>query len=198
MSYYLIEDTTLVSIGDAIREKTGRTDAMLPSEMATAIRSISSTGGGSTEETPLNFLSQQVHVDTTTQGGFVTLLSGNSFISENYNNTNLFIALMPKELDEVDANTYSMSYQWMTMFAGNKTMTMNAEDTWYGMGIYLMLGKGSAFPSTLEIPYPLNDTSNTNYSYLNATAEGNIRVYVCNYDVLASGDYFLIAGLLPS
>lgn len=198
MSFYLIEDTTLVNIGDAIREKTGRTDAMLPSEMATAIRSISSTGGGSTEETPLNFLSQQVHVDTTTQGGFVTLLSGNSFISENYNNTNLFIALTPKTLDEVDANAYSMSYQWTTMFAGNRAMTVNSDDTWYGMGIYLMLGKGSSFPSTLEIPYSLNDTSNTNYSYLNATAEGNIRVYICNYDVLASGDYLLIAGLLPN
>lgn len=198
MTYYLIEDATLTDIGDAIREKTGRTNTMSPSAMASAIRSISNTSdsGGSTEETAVNFLSQQIHIDTITQGAFVTLLSGNSFVAENYNNSNLFVLLTPISLDELDGNNYPSSYQWTTMFAGNKPMTTNVDDIWYGAGIYLMLGKGYAYPSTLQIPYSLNDSSNTNYSYLNVTADGDVRVYICSYDVLASGDYTLTAGLL--
>ena len=104
--------------------------------------------------------------------------------------------MIANNLDEVDSNTYSNCYQWTTMFASNKVMTINTDDIWYGIGIYLMLGKSYAYPSTLQIPYSLNDTSNTNYSYLNVTSNGDIKVYICNYDVLASGDYTIVAGLL--
>ena len=45
MSKYAIEDSTLIAIGDAIRSKTGTTNTMSPSEMATAIGTIE--GGGS-------------------------------------------------------------------------------------------------------------------------------------------------------
>lgn len=45
MSKYVIEDTTLSSIADAIRAKTGKEDAMTPEQMPTEIASI--TGGGS-------------------------------------------------------------------------------------------------------------------------------------------------------
>lgn len=44
MSKYVIDNETLVSIGDAIREKAGTTDAMTPAEMVTAIAAIT-TGG---------------------------------------------------------------------------------------------------------------------------------------------------------
>ena len=194
MAHYLIDGSTLTDIGNAVREKTGRTNTMSPSEMASAIRSISGSSDSTTSE-PIKYISEQVHVSSTSQNNFVTLLSGNSFIAENYNNTNLFVVLTANKLDEVDTNTYSTCYQWVTMFAGNKTMTVNSDDIWYGMGIYLMLGKGYSYPSTLEIPYSLNNASNTNYSYLNTTANGDIRVYICNYDVLVSGDYTVVAGL---
>lgn len=46
MSLVTIEDTTLTSIANAIREKNGTTDAYKPSEMPTAISNIE-TGGGS-------------------------------------------------------------------------------------------------------------------------------------------------------
>lgn len=47
MAKYLIEETTLIAIGDAIRSKTGDTVKMTPTEMVTAISTIE--GGGSGE-----------------------------------------------------------------------------------------------------------------------------------------------------
>ena len=47
MAEYLIQDTTLDAIADAINAKTGGSSAMTPAEMVTAIGSIS--GGGEPE-----------------------------------------------------------------------------------------------------------------------------------------------------
>ena len=46
MADYLIQDTTLDDIADAINAKTGGSSAMTPAQMVTAIGSISSGGGG--------------------------------------------------------------------------------------------------------------------------------------------------------
>lgn len=46
MAEYLIQDTTLDAIADAINAKTGGSSAMTPTEMVTAIGSISGGGGG--------------------------------------------------------------------------------------------------------------------------------------------------------
>lgn len=40
MAQYLISETTLTNIANAVREETGRTDKMTPSAMATAIRNM--------------------------------------------------------------------------------------------------------------------------------------------------------------
>ena len=192
MAYQLIQEESLQNIGNAIRSKTGTTEKLSPAQMATAILSISSSGGVTDS---VNFISEQVHVDAATQGDFVTLLSGNSFVVNNYNANNLFVIITPDNLDAVDTNQYT-GYQWTCMFSGNENRSGTEDDIWYGMGIYLMLGKEYSYPSTLEIPYSLNDTANTNYSYLNATADGDIRVYICSYDVIASGDYTVSVGLL--
>ena len=45
MAKLFIEDTSLIAIGDAIREKTGGTATMSPAEMVTAIENIVATGG---------------------------------------------------------------------------------------------------------------------------------------------------------
>lgn len=50
MNKVLINDTTLFAIGDAIREKNGSTDTYKPSEMPTAILSITTGGGDTTIE----------------------------------------------------------------------------------------------------------------------------------------------------
>lgn len=46
MSKYVIENTTLTAIGDAIRDKAGTTELIKVSELPTAIANIP-TGGGS-------------------------------------------------------------------------------------------------------------------------------------------------------
>lgn len=46
MSEYLIQDTTLTGIADAIREKTGGTDPVAVSDMAAQIDGIQAGGGG--------------------------------------------------------------------------------------------------------------------------------------------------------
>ena len=46
MAEYLIQKTTLTSIADAIREKTGTTGTIKPTEMASKIGEISVGGGG--------------------------------------------------------------------------------------------------------------------------------------------------------
>ena len=50
MANYVIQDTTLTNIANAIREKSGSEDAYKPTEMAAAISAIT-TGGGSSEIT---------------------------------------------------------------------------------------------------------------------------------------------------
>lgn len=50
MADYLIKDTTLTNIADAIRAKKSSTDTYTPAEMATAIASIETGGGELTEE----------------------------------------------------------------------------------------------------------------------------------------------------
>lgn len=50
MAEYLIQDTTLTEIADAIRAKTGKTDAIPTTDMASEIAGIQTgTGGGSVE-----------------------------------------------------------------------------------------------------------------------------------------------------
>ena len=44
MGKYLIEDTTLTAIADAIRSKTGKTDLIKPSQWAGELDNIKSSG----------------------------------------------------------------------------------------------------------------------------------------------------------
>lgn len=194
MAEYLIQDTTLQSMADAIRSKNNSSATMTPDQMITAIQALPVGNSGSS--TSNNFTSIQAHIDAHTTGAFVTLVSNNEFIQNNYNNSNLFIIITPNNVDAIDGSAYSSTYCWTCMFAGNKNMTTSTENIWYGMGIYMMLGKGVSYPSTLEISHSLNDTSSTNYSYINASSNGDIRVYICSYDVIASGDYTVTFGLL--
>ena len=194
MAEYLIQDTTLQSMADAIRSKNNSSATMTPDQMITAIQTLPVGNSGSS--TSNNFTSIQAHIDAHTTGAFVTLVSNNEFIQNNYNNSNLFIIITPNNVDAIDGSAYSSAYCWTCMFAGNKNMSTSTDNIWYGMGIYMMLGKGQSYPSTLEISYSLNDTSSTNYSYINANSNGDIRVYICSYDVIASGDYTVTFGLL--
>ena len=52
MSKYVIDDSTLSAIGDAVREKDGTTDKILVSDLATRILAIEGGGTGEGYEPP--------------------------------------------------------------------------------------------------------------------------------------------------
>ena len=87
MADYLIQDTTLDAIADAINAKTGGSSAMTPAQMVTAIGTIAGGGG----------LQYETGTLTTT---------GNKFsISHNLNTTKVMFFIVP-----INGNTYTASY----------------------------------------------------------------------------------------
>lgn len=52
MAHYIIQDTTLTNIADAIREKNGTEDTYKPGDMAAAIEAIEGSSGGSVASYP--------------------------------------------------------------------------------------------------------------------------------------------------
>ena len=75
MAEYLIQDTTLINIADAVRAKTGKTETILISDMASEIASIPSGGasgnlnfaivGGTTQ--PVNPVENTIWINTNTE-----------------------------------------------------------------------------------------------------------------------------------
>lgn len=118
MAQYLIQDTTLQNMANAIRSKNNSSVVMTPNQMIVTIQALSvGNNGSSAPEAINNFASIQVHVDAHTTGAFVTLVSNNEFIQNNYNNPNLFIIITPDNVDAIDGSAYSSAYCWTCMFA---------------------------------------------------------------------------------
>ena len=67
MSEYLIQDTTLTAIADAIREKTGGTDQMTPEQMALEISAITTGSSGDVNESEDGFISRSATSYTNTR-----------------------------------------------------------------------------------------------------------------------------------
>ena len=78
MTKYIIKDTTLASIGNSIRAKTGSTDLMLPSAMPDAIAGIVSGGGSGDYAWSIQHSGSEVSEDET--AGTYTLTTANSSI----------------------------------------------------------------------------------------------------------------------
>ena len=76
MTKYIIKDTTLASIGDSIRAKTGSTDLMLPSAMPDAIAGIVSGGDSGDYAWSIQHPKSEVSEDAT--AGTYTLTTANS------------------------------------------------------------------------------------------------------------------------
>ena len=63
MAKYSIDDSTLVAIGNAIREKNGTTEPMSPSEMIDAISALKLDGGGASSNEALDsMITRQIEV----------------------------------------------------------------------------------------------------------------------------------------
>ena len=68
MSKYVIDNTTLTSIGDAIREKEGSSEAIKVSDFATRISAIAIGGGIDTDNCDVTMLSSIPRVSVSSQG----------------------------------------------------------------------------------------------------------------------------------
>jgi len=73
MADYLIQDTTLDAIADAINAKTGGSSAMTPAEMVTAIGSISGGGGTDRLKTAEVTLTQDYAISNGTSASIMAL-----------------------------------------------------------------------------------------------------------------------------
>ena len=93
MSKYVIEDTTLTAIADAVREKAGTEDLILVSELPTAIANIP-TGGGGGEELP--------------EEAFI--ITGNCMYKFAYNSWNWFLENYGDRITTVDINGTSYMF----------------------------------------------------------------------------------------
>ena len=80
MTKYIIKDTTLASIGNSIRAKTGSTDLMLPSAMPDAIAGIVSGGGSGDYTWSIQHSVSEVSEDKT--AGTYALTTANRSSSE--------------------------------------------------------------------------------------------------------------------
>lgn len=71
MSKVYLEDSTLTAIGNAIRGKTGESGLLLPSEMASAITSIPTGGGGSGGDFDLSNIKYYVYNSSKVESSYI-------------------------------------------------------------------------------------------------------------------------------
>ena len=118
MSRLFIEDTTLVAIGDAIREKTGSTELIAPLDMPTAIGNISG-GGGDIEVEPIIITSGNYACAGDIASKYIELFGDTVTTQDIMNATYMFLnyknATIPFEINM--SNTTSRSVN--SMFAGS-------------------------------------------------------------------------------
>ena len=101
MSEYLIQDTTLTAIADAIREKTGGTDQMTPDQMATEISNIQASGGG--DDSSLKGIIERTVTNPTLPGDLTKI--GNYVF---YYYTSLNLACLPEGITSI--GDYAFAY----------------------------------------------------------------------------------------
>lgn len=86
-----INETTLSAIGDAIREKTGKSDLIAPAAMPTEIRGIETGGGGSIEVEPIVLTGDCQYMCAGSLAGSYIDLFGNTITTKDVNDArNMF------------------------------------------------------------------------------------------------------------
>jgi len=119
MAEYLIQDTTLDAIADAINAKTGGSSAMTPAEMVTAIGTIS--GGGGSEQFPrptsgyneVTFKSYATYTDT-----YLVFDFSNTQVSLNHAFISSRVSLQPNTTVKIKAIEITSIYRLFYMAAG--------------------------------------------------------------------------------
>ena len=139
MSKYVIEDTTLISIADAVRDKAGTTDTILVSELPTAIANIPTGGdGGDLPEEAFN-------------------VTGNCTNRFAFNSWNWFVENYGNRVTTKDITTCNSMFNMSTTLKripfkinlSSTTSTMDLANTFYGCNELLEL---PAINGTIKTP----------------------------------------------
>ena len=173
----------LTAIGNAIRAKTGGTAALTLPEMAAAVSAIPT---GIT-----NCVTALYHNATAKGGGgSVTLMSGNSFIAENYNNAKAF-ALVVK-ISGLRSNGLDMLICTNQAFGVLSTSNNTDVFGWFGTNSETVTGAAN------RITKPLGEQSTT-VGHMYATASGDLVIrHGSGSNAFQTGDYFIIFGVMES
>ena len=128
MAKYVIEDTTLTNIASAIREKTGKSDLLLPSQMPSEIQNIQT--GGTTDE----------YLD----------FSNISGVYYEYSGYNLVSRMLLKKLPDIDLSnltgTYRYLFQYLYSLEEIGKITVNPTVT-----SFMEMFKGDANLTTIDL-----------------------------------------------
>lgn len=127
MSKIFIEETTLSAIGSAIREKTGKSDLIAPTNMPTEIRGIETGGGGSIEVEPVVLTGDCTSVCAGAMAGNYIKLFGDTVSTKDITkSTNMFNAYsMPTIPFDINFKTDTGDYGAAVtgMFLNSKIVT---------------------------------------------------------------------------
>jgi hypothetical protein len=104
MAKVFIEETTLTSIGDAIRDKTGKTDLIDPANMGTEIASIETGGGGDLPEEALSLTGECTYKFYGTSWKWYIDSFGNKITTHDI--TNLAYAFKNNTVEEIPFTLY--------------------------------------------------------------------------------------------
>ena len=118
MSKVAINEITLTNIGDAIREKTGKTDLIAPGDMPAEIASISTGGGGGIEIEPIVLSGRCDYACSGVMSGNYIKLFGNTVSTNNI--TTASYMFYENQLEEIPfdlnfgVNSIDISYMFHT------------------------------------------------------------------------------------
>lgn len=144
MSKLIIDSGTLTSIGDAIREKTGKQDLLSPSQMATEISNISVGGGGDSDI--------EVQYDAAALGSSVSadctyaFAGSNNFLKialeHNWIDKNISVDLSSSLLTGMFYKTFLTDWPFILTFNPSwSNATLNNTDFFTGSKIQTISGK---------------------------------------------------------
>ena len=165
MATVYLKDTTLTSIGNAIREKTGETAKLLPSEMANAIASISGGGGSSGLILPEN-------------GDHVIQMSGSSNEEFIYLDTNINLDNI-KLVSFYTSRYAGYSADYNTGFFYLPEVCRHWKDGW-GCDCYSLIAVGTATNSRYNyMGFSCDLNNGYNYKYQESNSYPMEYCYLC-------------------
>lgn len=168
MSKVFIEEETLIGIGNAIREKSGTTDLIATTDMATAISNLA-TGGGETEIPPIYYTCRARYNDQI----YAVPTSGYSQLDFDYeyyapaSNTPTLYASVAQTATVPKNPSNSSSPEWLSPLRFNEKEFINTNKS--------VVSTHYSYPLSEGYDYVIFKVSNTSSS--TASLRGCFRIF---------------------